>query len=1630
MSNWEHFQSFRAALEAHGLPQELWDEYLQGGPAATNARLLAWRGRRQLAEREAQEREQRAAEAAADAARWEAALAAEQAAAQGRAAREEAAERAYRARWDEAQAKAQAEAQAQAQERAAAQARAEAIRQAQARERMLAGEAMERARAQAAAQARARAAAEAERWRAAEPARIHARLQEQVLGVAAREARAAHAASGQAATRPLDGEMLQLLSGAFHSQPGAPPAGRLAQAEVLLFEQAQLDALSAACAARARDDFLNHLRVLRRLHSFPLLSEMQRSSPQAERESRQGRRMQLFWDVAVKWGDVGALSELATVLSSAPREKTDYLLLRSGSDPQLCAVLRAGHYEAASFMVGQMQESLRQRRYSYSDLTISRIMYGFVEASSQEPSLQFNPRYSAVQVALDALASRKSPRAPLPLLSMLWQLASSFDSDDNSLYLKCRFLMADRAGGIRLAVARGAWIPGTQLPAKPPPVPLLSAIWQGDASLTSLVLKWYTALLEDVTLDARLQPLAADGLMRLDYGPQGGGPAEFSPVYAAVLWRKPDCLAALMEGGMTASPALSPEINSPLAMAAFDGSWAAVESLLRKGAIKDFTTPAPSPPVGLSSAMPLYLACWAGQVGLLALLPDTDATRALIASGSGSSGNNTPLHVALLGIASRDFSKEHCGVAVALIERQAPICRRNAAGQSPLSLIVASRLARLEEAAERAWTQLVQSATRAEAAPAERKRALDSILALVPGSLQAAEAARPSLATELAWLLQRRDSRLSPLLRHPESAKALLSASLKAPQPARALLLPPLFQEGDHLRAMDAPLVACVAEISAEHLAELLRRGASPHNAAHNGTALHAAVRAGRLDCARLLLSADVSCASKLSGAGETALHTAARGAQRGEVNARLRDELVALIFERAPSVLLAPPDKDGVSALAAIVAAGATLPEAAFAIPAVAGEALKAALSSEDACRRHLAVVLQLPGLSTQSASMWLAAQFATAEQVTRLCQLGASATMAQPGGDGTTPLHIAVRAGRVEVAEALLSAGASVTAVDKLGNTALHFAARDVQDAYTRHTLCALLARAAPNAKGMKNEAGRTALQVADKTTRVLIEQESVAAHKAMKPQNRTPSAEAVRPAKQAVEALPPPVPLAAEEGEAAEPQPPPLPPPPEEPKHPLDFEPLLASVEERKARVAANLARVSAMRLGAAAESRTQVPLPSIAALPGLSRLHDGAVKTLGPLLRLESEEERRAADAVAAAALAAAGEAEEDIVAALQPHSMSEVSEALAAAPWTLILFQEARREWVSMDGPLRRMVERRLLSIARGFWLTDGACSKLQVTDPTLQCEVWRAKFSKGGRIVWDVSPDHAPAGGAAFQDVLRIWVRHCCSGREGNVCLTPGWCTRPAVHNGRSQALRARRAKPGTLARARRHRAAQGQPHARGRGRRAAALRAAPAPDLRAAVRRLRLARARARGGGGAGGHRHLLPAGEQQRGLFHSAEGVHADCGADGRLRGGPGREAGRVPLPHHAHREGARSQRAHPARGDAGGGPQRHGQDDGCRLPPLGALPAGPAGGRAQQRGVRHSLRHALQPGGGHIRPPARGGVPPRGGGSVCAAGEPAGRAHIPLPALSHQRGAAAPVGRIPAQPLPAAAPGRGGG
>jgi mRNA-degrading endonuclease RelE of RelBE toxin-antitoxin system len=84
-------------------------------------------------------------------------------------------------------------------------------------------------------------------------------------------------------------------------------------------------------------------------------------------------------------------------------------------------------------------------------------------------------------------------------------------------------------------------------------------------------------------------------------------------------------------------------------------------------------------------------------------------------------------------------------------------------------------------------------------------------------------------------------------------------------------------------------------------------------------------------------------------------------------------------------------------------------------------------------------------------------------------------------------------------------------------------------------------------------------------------------------------------------------------------------------------------------------------------------------------------------------------------------------------------MSEESE------WEFAITREARQEWAQMDEPYRSHVLRRLMRIGEGLWLQDGNTTCIKA-NKSLNLELWRTKFSKSGRIVFEVilSPSYSP----------------------------------------------------------------------------------------------------------------------------------------------------------------------------------------------------------------------------------------------------------------------------------------------
>lgn len=92
------------------------------------------------------------------------------------------------------------------------------------------------------------------------------------------------------------------------------------------------------------------------------------------------------------------------------------------------------------------------------------------------------------------------------------------------------------------------------------------------------------------------------------------------------------------------------------------------------------------------------------------------------------------------------------------------------------------------------------------------------------------------------------------------------------------------------------------------------------------------------------------------------------------------------------------------------------------------------------------------------------------------------------------------------------------------------------------------------------------------------------------------------------------------------------------------------------------------------------------------------------------------------------------------------------------PWEFVITRDARQEWAKMDNPYRGHVMKRLLRIAQGYWLQDGNTVCLVPEDKSLTgLEMWRTKFSKSGRIVFEVAVDYSQKA-KAWQENLRLWV--------------------------------------------------------------------------------------------------------------------------------------------------------------------------------------------------------------------------------------------------------------------------------
>lgn len=122
--------------------------------------------------------------------------------------------------------------------------------------------------------------------------------------------------------------------------------------------------------------------------------------------------------------------------------------------------------------------------------------------------------------------------------------------------------------------------------------------------------------------------------------------------------------------------------------------------------------------------------------------------------------------------------------------------------------------------------------------------------------------------------------------------------------------------------------------------------------------------------------------------------------------------------------------------------------------------------------------------------------------------------------------------------------------------------------------------------------------------------------------------------------------------------------------------------------------------------------------------------------------DTTEEAKAEDPLSAAA--AAGTA-----------ARGDLGAALQGLAWELIVTREAYLEWGGMDPFYRQMVLLKLREIGQGRWESMGAC-KRRMRDVPPELNLWRCKFTKAGRIVFDIAQDFSASKGV-YTDLIRIW---------------------------------------------------------------------------------------------------------------------------------------------------------------------------------------------------------------------------------------------------------------------------------
>lgn len=1025
------------------------------------------------------------------------------------------------------------------------------------------------------------------------------------------------------------------------------------------------------------------------------------------------------WDCTVQWGLVAAVISAQELWYAYSSSTVFVFRMETANDTLLSATLMQHHWDA----------SLHVLRF-------------FRKCSSQAPAAALlGPPRSTLRAALESVA-------PKPVLDILWEMTKISGGNGRDLVAA---VLSGAVGDEVPYPQRVKFSSDSQKPREPPTTPLMLSIWFGDAQQAETVGRWY--------LEAR-QKRGCNVLDQFDLLTDAAGKACF-PLVDALVWKEYEVAAALLSAGFEPGPSGTPLALctfAPIAVAAFDQVWPLVLTMLKSpAALRAFCRSASSPPGRYALCrVPFHWACfnlqWAVIETALAACPQplrrevlTDAhDRHLpVVQGYLPHPGSTPLHYALRGFKQHGLGQEGFARSLVrlLLSEPAVLWIRDSEGQTPISLALMDQSPLLEDLG-RAWEK------EASGNVSSSQSAVTQFLSsLTSGSVKTA---LPHIRRELDWLQQERKARLSPVLQTERYAKALISETLKAPAFVCAVVLPAILAEKG-VSFADAPLTSCIEHIGLQQLRDMLARGASHKGQGHTGSVLHAAVLAGRADVCAALLDAGADAASTGAPDGDTPLHLAVRRSAPAE--RATRDLLVTLLVTRAPACLMLT-NKNGETPLNKLLEMIRTplLPVVLANELAVKEALLRALAASTSDCVAALTWLLKEPNVSFAGAPLWAAATHLSCEWLKKLLDRGASLTAVDPL-TGNTPLHAAVRAARLDAVQLLLEAGADLTSKNYAGDTALHLAARDVAAEQPRNALCVKLAGRDERAMNVPNNAGVTPFKAAPSRTRGCMQDASHEAHCArLGTAQHAPKAAPAKTADSAAAA-----PAAKEEKKpAAKPTAPVF----WWPACPLDIDPLATTDAARTQRLQKTLDELPQLLLHAAAAGGPAPSEQAAAAVDaGSSRVHEGAVATLGPLVPLESAQERNAAEAAARAALSARLEGEDEAarMAAMAPlASLDELNSVLRSAPWELVLFSEPKREWASLDAPFRRMVVQKLLAIAQDFWKTDGSCKNLSPSDKSLQCEVWRCKWSKAGRILWDVAPDHTPTGNG-FRDVVRIW---------------------------------------------------------------------------------------------------------------------------------------------------------------------------------------------------------------------------------------------------------------------------------